>query len=100
VTSSVVGARVRLDGVLVGETPLAEIAPRSTTAKRIMVEAEGHVPWQTAVILDRDRQFDVVLTPRPPEAPVEDVHAGEDAAPRGRARARKGRLIFDQDPYQ
>jgi hypothetical protein len=100
VTSHVARARVRLDGVLVGETPLAEIAPRSAGQKRVTVEADGHAPWETMVVLDRDQQLEVVLTPRAAEAPVDEERGDDDAAPRGRARARKGRLFFNQDPYR
>jgi len=96
VVANVRRARVRLDGVLIGETPLREIVPRRAGARHLTVDANGYDRVDTSVELDQDRRIVVDLehsaapAERPAPAKVEKV------APRPAG----GQLLFEQDPYR
>ncbi len=86
VDSNVPRARVLLDGVLIGETPLHEIVRVQPGAHLLRLEAEGYDPVERTIALDAPQQIRVDLEPLPAKARL--------------VKKRGGGLLFHQDVYR
>jgi serine/threonine-protein kinase len=93
VTSNVPGARVLLDGTLLGQAPLQALVPQGASARVLRVEAAVHEPAERTIELSGPVRIHVDLAPLVPveTGPVPPRPAlGKDASKR-----KRGRLLFD-----